>query len=78
MARLTTEELELRAALERGLVAARTRAGLTQSQLSHALRTNEMQVSRWERGESTPSACTLLRIARILGVSVESLFGEGK
>lgn len=57
-----------------GLVAARERAGLNQSQAAHLSGIHRVQWNRYERGNLTPSVDIALRIARALGTTVEVAF----
>lgn len=55
----------------------RERGGLSQRQLAELLKTDVMQVSRYERGIGLPSLETCIELAGILRVSMdELLFGE--
>jgi ribosome-binding protein aMBF1 (putative translation factor) len=49
------------------ILAARTTAGLSQNQLAVKLKTAQQNVQRLEKGGSTPSTNTLLRIAKATG-----------
>lgn len=49
---------------------------LTQQQLADQLGVNRVTVARWESGESDPSLAMALQVAKILGRSVEQLFGH--
>lgn len=55
---------------------ARARAGLTQAQVAEAVGVNRKTISRIERGETRPRLGLALRLADVLGVSFEELFGE--
>lgn len=55
------------------IAAARKQAGLTQAGLAQQLNYSDKAVSKWERGESLPDATTLAQLARVLGVSADSL-----
>lgn len=50
--------------------AAREHAGLTQEDLAKKLGVRAITVSRWERGQQTPSKKTLKRLEEILGKTV--------
>lgn len=55
----------------------RERRGLSQKQLAEMLKTDVMQVSRYERGVGLPSVETCVELASILRVSTdELLLGE--
>lgn len=53
----------------------RTKKGITQEELGRKIGITAQGVSKWERGTS-PDAELLPKIAELLGVSVDSLFGE--
>lgn len=55
------------------LRAARAAAGLKQRDVAARLDVDVMQVSRWERGVTTPLLSTTAALAEILGVSVDWL-----
>ena len=54
---------------------ARENAGLTQKQVADAVGIAEAQYQRYEYG-TTPLAPVACKIAKALGVTVESLYGE--
>lgn len=65
------------ATLSERLRQARERSGLTQKEVAGALGfRSPATVSQYERGERTPDALTLERLARLYGVSLGFLFGE--
>ncbi len=49
---------------------ARKRAGLTQSELAHRLRTSQPLVARWESGSVDPLFETVLRAIRACGLDL--------
>jgi transcriptional regulator with XRE-family HTH domain len=51
----------------------RLRAGLTQESLAARSGLTHYAIRNWEQGHRLPSALALLRLARTLGVSMESL-----
>jgi putative transcriptional regulator len=57
---------------------ARRRTGLSQQQLADVLGVNRVSLARLEGGTRSPSMRLALRIAEVLGESVESLFGGGR
>jgi len=57
------DSLEGEFALASALIAARTRAGLTQAQLAARMHTTQAVVARLEGGQSKPSTRTLERFA---------------
>ncbi|HXH05451.1 MAG TPA: helix-turn-helix transcriptional regulator [Vicinamibacterales bacterium] len=58
------------------LRAARLRRRLTQRALAARVGVTESHYSDLERGARRPSIAVALRLARVLGVRVERLFGE--
>ncbi len=64
------------AALGLTLRALRQRARLTQRDLAIALDVTPSMVHRWERHGATPSTPHLVRLAAVLGVTVDDLLGQ--
>lgn len=58
------------------IAALRKAAGLTQAELAEKLNYSDKAVSKWERGESVPDVVTLMQLAKLFGVSVDTLLGE--
>jgi putative transcriptional regulator len=56
--------------------AARKEAGLTQQGLSSAVQVSRQTIIAMETGDYAPSVYLAIRIARALGASVESLWGD--
>lgn len=54
----------------------RTEKGLSQERLAELLNVSRQTISRWESGETLPSADNLMRLSRVLGVSVDYLMGN--
>ena len=61
--------------LNENLKTLRKQRGLSQQELAVRLHVVRQTVSKWEKGLSVPDADTLIRIAEILEVSVETLLG---
>ncbi|MFC5998906.1 helix-turn-helix transcriptional regulator [Quadrisphaera sp. GCM10027208] len=55
----------------------RTRRGLTQAELAREVGVSRQTVIAVEQGDYAPSVHLALRIARVLGGTVEELFGDG-
>ncbi len=53
----------------------RTRSGYSQADLAARLHVNQTAVSQWERGLTTPSASTLIKVCEILGATSDYLLG---
>ncbi len=52
---------------------ARKKANLTQGELAEKLQVYQKDISRWERGERTPSLEMFAKICRILNVSADEI-----
>ena len=61
------EALEEEFSLVAALIEARTRAGLTQKQVAHRMKTTQAVIARLEGGGSKPSTRTLERYAEATG-----------
>ena len=48
---------------------------LTQEELAEKMKTDKVQISRWEHGKAVPRSGALIDLASILGVSVDYLLG---
>jgi ribosome-binding protein aMBF1 (putative translation factor) len=59
------------------LIEARTRAGLTQEQVAHKMKTTQAVVARLEGGGSRPSTRTLERYAEATGSRLRITFEPG-
>lgn len=53
----------------------REKLGLKQHDIANALQVSPQAVSKWERGENAPDIALLVPIAKLLGVSTDSLLG---
>ena len=56
------------------IIAARTQAGLTQSELAQKMGAKQSQVARWEGGEQNATIKTLMRIAEATGTHLKISF----
>lgn len=52
---------------------ARKAAGMTQSELAEKLEVYQKDISRWERGERTPSLECFAQICKVLKVSADAI-----
>lgn len=59
-----------------GLRAERNRADMTQEELADAVGVSTSSVINWESGEYMPSLATTIRIADVLGCTLEQLAGR--
>jgi transcriptional regulator with XRE-family HTH domain len=58
------------------LLLVRRRRGLSQDDVAHQARLFKTDVSKYERGVSVPTVARLVRLADVLGVSVDYLLGR--
>lgn len=54
----------------------RKRRGMTQLELAEELNVSRQAVSRWEQGISNPSTENMVRIGKLLDVSIDTLVNE--
>lgn len=52
--------------------------GLSQLELAEKLQYSNKNISKWEKGETTPSIFTLKRLAEIFGITVDQLVSGGE
>ena len=60
--------------LVRSLIEARTRAGLSQTQLARRMKTSQSYVARIESGQVKPSTAALERLAKATGLRLKITF----
>ncbi len=58
------------------LLEVRKKRGLSQAELADFLNTKPPVIGRYERGETTPSVEVALKLAKILGISLDYLSGN--
>jgi transcriptional regulator with XRE-family HTH domain len=68
------EALEEEFALASAMIAARSRAGLTQEQLARRMKTTQSTIARLESGRAVPSGRTLQRLAKATGSRLKIVF----
>ena len=68
------EALEEEFALASAMIAARSRAGLTQNQLAQLMETTQSTIARLESGKALPSGKTLQRFAKATGSRLKIVF----
>lgn len=56
-----------------GLASARKQARMTQAELAERLQLQRETIARYEIGDRDPSSETLVRLAEVLGVTVDAL-----
>ena len=69
---------EIKEIISNNLITLRKAHSLTQNELAEKLAYSDNMVSRWERGEITPSIETLQKISEFYNVSLSSLLEEKK
>ena len=67
---------ELKSVIAKNISRLRTSRGMTQLELAEELHYSDKAISKWERGESVPEISTLLAIAKLFGVTLDSLVSE--
>ena len=72
------DALEEEFALASALIAARSRAGLTQEELAEKMATSQSAIARMESGRTIPSGSTLKRFARATGTRLRITFEPAK
>jgi transcriptional regulator with XRE-family HTH domain len=72
------DALEEEFALASALIAARSRAGLTQEELAEKMDTSQSAIARMESGRTIPSGTTLKRFARATGTRLRITFEPAK
>lgn len=60
------------------LKARRELIGMTQEELAKSMSVGQSAVSQWERGAVMPRAELLPQLAKVLGCTIDELFGEGE
>lgn len=59
--------------MDNNIASERTRAGMTQEQLGHALGTSQKAISQWENGKATPRVATIVKMAKLFGCTSDYL-----
>ena len=72
------DALEEEFALASALIAARSRAGLTQEELAEKMETSQSAIARMESGRTIPSGTTLKRFAKATGTRLRITFEPAK
>ena len=67
---------DIKEVVAKNIIALRKKHNMTQNELAEKLNYSDNAVSRWERGEVTPSIETLQQISETFSVPLESLFKE--
>lgn len=69
--------IEINQRIAKNLIHYRKLAGLTQAGLAEKINYSDKSVSKWESGNGAPDIYTLIQLAELFGVSVDTLIGEG-
>ena len=64
-------DLEEEFSMAQAIIEARTRVGLTQTELAKRMKTTQSVIARLESGKSKPSTTTLQNLARATGTRLE-------
>ena len=67
---------EIKDIIAKNLIELRKKNNLTQIELAEKLNYSDNAISRWERGEVTPSIETLVHISEIFNVPINSLLED--
>lgn len=67
---------DIKEIVAKNIIALRKKHNMTQNELAEKLNYSDNAVSRWERGEVTPSIETLQQISETFSVPLESLFKD--
>ena len=71
------EELPVAESLGERIRQNRIRCKMTQEFVADRLNVSRQAVSKWENGTSEPSTANLMALAKLFGISVGELLGEG-
>jgi len=74
--KITPEQKIIRCSLGEALKAHRQNCGMTQEYVAESLGISRQAVSKWENGTSEPSTSNLIALARLYGISVETLLQD--
>lgn len=67
---------DIKEVIAKNIISLRKKHNMTQNELAERLNYSDNAVSRWERGDVTPSIETLEQISEIFSVPLESLFKD--
>ncbi len=68
---------EINRKLAKNLTYYRKTAGFTQAELAEKINYSDKSVSKWESGNGVPDIYTLVQLAELYGVTVDTLLGDG-
>ncbi len=69
--------IEINRKLAKNLTYYRKAAGFTQAELAGKINYSDKSVSKWESGNGVPDIYTLVQLAELYGVTVDTLLGDG-
>ena len=69
--------IEINQRIAKNLTHYRKAAGLTQAELAEKINYSDKSVSKWESGNGVPDIYTLMQLAELYGITVDTLIGKG-
>ncbi len=69
--------IEINRKIAKNLTYYRKTAGLTQAELAEKINYSDKSVSKWESGNGVPDVYTLIQLAELYGVTIDTLLGDG-
>ncbi len=69
--------IEINQKLAKNLTYYRKTAGFTQAELAEKINYSDKSVSKWESGNGVPDIYTLVQLAELYGVTIDTLLGDG-
>ncbi len=69
--------IEINQKLAKNLTYYRKTAGFTQAELAEKINYSDKSVSKWESGNGVPDIYTLVQLAEVYGVTIDTLLGDG-
>ncbi len=69
--------IEINRKIAKNLTYYRKTAGFTQAELAEKINYSDKSVSKWESGNGVPDIYTLIQLAQLYGVTVDTLLGDG-
>ncbi len=69
--------IEINRKIAKNLTYYRKTAGFTQAELAEKINYSDKSVSKWESGNGVPDIYTLVQLAELYGVTLDTLLGDG-
>ncbi len=69
--------IEINRKLAKNLTYYRKAAGFTQAELAEKINYSDKSISKWESGNGVPDIYTLVQLAELYGVTLDTLLGDG-